>query len=399
MPQLVSLLGQCNLQNYFFVCHSAGKAGGSGWQELSSQARCSPVRKLLQGPLQNIYGNRLRVSHPSRKHHSVPARCRLESSEKSSGSSGAVEENETFVSGPAGSPLVTSASPPNNDNDNSGNDDAAVAAVREGRMGRAEALKLVDERLGQGQDRQALALMSALQGRPGGLRGFGAASQRFLAPADSTLGAVRQALQLAALAGVGTAWWALHLSQMQLLGVVLIANGGGGEALVVDTLGNALSTSYRERVAQHEAGHFLVSYLLGILPRGYTLSGLDAFQRYGALNVQAGTTFVKSGKLSSGMLGRYSCVALAGVATEYLKYDVAEGGVADIQQLDALFKGLGFTQKKADSQVRWAVLNTVTLLRRHAKTHDMLVDAMIAGKSVGDCIAIIEDQLAGVQDI
>jgi len=43
---------------------------------------------------------------------------------------------------------------------------------------------------------------------------------------------------------------------------------------------------------QHEAGHFLIAYLLGILPKGYTLSSLEAFTKEGSLNVQAGTTFV-----------------------------------------------------------------------------------------------------------
>ena len=44
-------------------------------------------------------------------------------------------------------------------------------------------------------------------------------------------------------------------------------------------------------MAQHEAGHFLAAYLLGVLPKGYTLSSRDAFLKYGALNVQAGTLF------------------------------------------------------------------------------------------------------------
>lgn len=43
---------------------------------------------------------------------------------------------------------------------------------------------------------------------------------------------------------------------------------------------------------QHEAGHFLIAYLVGILPRGFTLSSLEALQKEGSLNVQAGTSFV-----------------------------------------------------------------------------------------------------------
>jgi hypothetical protein len=86
-----------------------------------------------------------------------------------------------------------------------------------------------------------------------------------------------------------------------------IVNGGGAEGLILDTAGNLLSSRYRERVSQHEAGHFLVSYLLGVLPRAYTLSSLNALTKYGALNVQAGTRFVdydfqeevKTGKLQS----------------------------------------------------------------------------------------------------
>jgi hypothetical protein len=54
---------------------------------------------------------------------------------------------------------------------------------------------------------------------------------------------------------------------------------GGGEALLVDTLGRLVYPSYRQRVTLHEAGHFLVAYLVGLLPRDYALSSLDAFRR------------------------------------------------------------------------------------------------------------------------
>lgn len=117
------------------------------------------------------------------------------------------------------------------------------------------------------------------------------------------------------------------------------------------------------------------------------------------LNFQAGTTFCDSefqeeiaqGKLSSSSLDVYACVALAGVATEWLRYGRAEGGLSDIMQLDNLMRALGFTQAKADDQVRWAVLNVVTLLRRHEKVQDKLANAMMQNASISECIRVIED--------
>lgn len=55
---------------------------------------------------------------------------------------------------------------------------------------------------------------------------------------------------------------------------------------------------------------------------------------------------------------------------------------------------LQFTQKKADGEIRWALLSVVTLLRRHRKTHKQLARAMAAGKSVTECLAIIESNFA-----
>lgn len=66
------------------------------------------------------------------------------------------------------------------------------------------------------------------------------------------------------------------------------------------------------------------------------------------LNVQAGCTFadgefqreVASGQLKASSVQRFTCVALAGVATEYVRYGRAEGGLSDIQQLDTMLKAL-----------------------------------------------------------
>ncbi|PKA59345.1 hypothetical protein AXF42_Ash001439 [Apostasia shenzhenica] len=128
----------------------------------------------------------------------------------------------------------------------------------------------------------------------------------------------------------------------------------------------------------HEAGHFLIAYLLGVLPKGYMLSSLEAFRKEGSLNVQAGTAFVDF-EFVEAMLNQFSCIALAGVATEYLLFGYSEGGLTDIKELDVLLKSLGFTQKKTDSVVRFAVLNTVLMLRRHERVRSQLAEAMAAG--------------------
>ncbi len=81
------------------------------------------------------------------------------------------------------------------------------------------------------------------------------------------------------------------------------------------------------------------------------------------------------------------------------RHSQAEGGLGDVAALDALMTALRFTQKKADEEVRYAVLNTASLLRRHADVHAALADAMQRGDSVGECVALIEQQLATCDDI
>ncbi|KAK3164405.1 hypothetical protein QOZ80_1AG0017450 [Eleusine coracana subsp. coracana] len=296
-------------------------------------------------------------------------------------------------------------------------------------------LDQVDEALSKGNDETALSLVRGSHGKDGGLRGFGAARQvpqrlykldelklngidtsAFLSPVDTTLGSIERNLQIAALLGGLSISYTLELSQLQILFLVLgllslwsvdfVYFSGGLRNMVLDTIGHYISQKYHNRVVQHEAGHFLIAYLLGVLPKGYTITSLDTLIKQGSLNVQAGTAFVdfefleeiNAGKLSATMLNKFSCIALAGVATEYILYGIAEGGLADINKLDGLLKSLGFTQKKADSQVRWAVLNTVLILRRHEKARSQLAEAMSLGKSVGSCIEVIEGNIS-MEDI
>merc|ERR1712241_800749 len=186
----------------------------------------------------------------------------------------------------------------------------------------------------------------------------------------------------------------LHLSLVDVARVILagiifsvtdqLANRGGLEFAILDTIGRALDKDYCNRVAMHEAGHFLVAYLMGVLPRAYTLSALDAVVRYKSPNVQAGCVFcdtafqkeVANGSITRKSLDNVVCVALGGVAAEFLLFGQSKGGLSDVQQLEALFQALGFDQRRASAQLRWAVLNVVGLLRKHADVHKALAKAM-----------------------
>ena len=93
---------------------------------------------------------------------------------------------------------------------------------------------------------------------------------------------------------------------------------------------------------------------------------------------------------------KYCCIALAGVAQEYIDHGNAEGGMNDILQLDYLLNGLGFSQKKADDQIRWAALNTVLVLKQNQGVINALARNMSEEASLTKCILSIEENLEDV---
>lgn len=103
-------------------------------------------------------------------------------------------------------------------------------------VSRWQVLEQVDKELAKGDDRTALSLVKDLQGKPDGLRCFGAARQvpqrlytldelklngieasSLLSPVDATLGSIERNLQLAAVLGGLSAWNVFGFSPQQLL--------------------------------------------------------------------------------------------------------------------------------------------------------------------------------------
>jgi len=238
----------------------------------------------------------------------------------------------------------------------------------------------------------------------------------FIAPIDDTLDDIRLGGSVAAFSGIVAMAWALHWGIGQglfmLLGIFglsaydTIRNNAGGNILIVDTIGRTIYPKYRKRVAVHEAGHFMVSYLMGVLPVEYTLSAADAYQKRAEgrglrAAVQAGTRFadevfkaeIASGSIRARSLDQFTCISLAGIAAELIVFDKAEGGRSDLVQLDALLFALRFSPQRAAYQVRWSVFNTMTLLRKHKDTVEELADAMEEGKSIAQCIELLEQRI------
>ncbi|KAL5701510.1 hypothetical protein ACHQM5_026837 [Ranunculus cassubicifolius] len=278
---------------------------------------------------------------------------------------------------------------------------------------RRRVLRKVDNELAKGNTKGALTLVKQLQGKPGGLRGFGAAKQvpyrhytvdglglhemditSFQTLVDSTLDSVERSLQFAS---------------------DMASSAEGMESMMADTMESPSSEEYHNMCKQHEAGHFLIAYLLGVLPKGYVIPRMEEmedelvggrvdFVGFDFLNSVSAKTFpkIKAGKVcatanrakvSSKDLNRFSCVALAGLAAECLVFGYSEGSFCDVEKLDELLQWLGYNENEAKSQIRWAVLNNALILRQHREARSKLADAMAKGSSIGYCIEAIETVL------
>jgi hypothetical protein len=55
---------------------------------------------------------------------------------------------------------------------------------------------------------------------------------------------------------------------------------------------------------------------------------------------------------------------------------------------------LQFSQMKADGEVRWAVLNVATILRKYEALQVRIAKAMEEGKSVGSIVKMIDEQVS-----
>ncbi|KAJ4719548.1 Stress regulated protein [Melia azedarach] len=283
---------------------------------------------------------------------------------------------------------------------------------------RRRALKRVDKELSRGNFKTALSLVKQLQRNPaGGLRGFGAVKQvpkrvtslneleldsKELLPLQSLLASVMESIE-----------------RCNFFDSFDEAASDRVESLTEDESYGSLNEKDHSMCMQHEAGHFLVGYLLGVLPKGYNVPSIEAlrqeesavgsvqfigfeFLKEIALARRLRRTYTAQGDgrtkrhtISSKTLSNFSCVILGGLVAEHIAFGHSEGHYADIDKLEYLFRWLGYKRSEVDSRVQWAALNTVLISFQHIEVRSRLAEAMSLGRSVGFCIDTIESALYG----
>ncbi|KAL9229692.1 hypothetical protein vseg_005131 [Gypsophila vaccaria] len=152
---------------------------------------------------------------------------------------------------------------------------------------------------------------------------------------------------------------------------------------------SAVFPDYQERIARHEAAHFLVAYLLGLPILDYSL---DLGKEHVNLVNDKLEKLIYSGKLDARELDRLAVVTMAGLAAEGLMYEKVVGQSADLFTLQRFLNRSNPQLSKAQQQnlTRWAVLLAASLLKTNKAVHDALMDAMSKKASALECIRVIE---------
>ncbi|URE30706.1 hypothetical protein MUK42_06681 [Musa troglodytarum] len=147
---------------------------------------------------------------------------------------------------------------------------------------------------------------------------------------------------------------------------------------------------YQERIARHEAAHFLVAYLIGLPILGYSL---DIGKEHVNLVDERLQKLIYSGQLDDKELDRLAAVSMAGLAAEGLKYDKVIGQSADLFTLQRFINRSKpqISKEQQQNLTRWAVLFAGSLLKNNAVEHQALMAAMSRKAGVLECIEAIEN--------
>ncbi|WRX10993.1 hypothetical protein QQP08_003480 [Theobroma cacao] len=175
------------------------------------------------------------------------------------------------------------------------------------------------------------------------------------------------------------------------ISLIVLAVGSISPGLLQAAIGGFSSffPDYQERIARHEAAHFLIAYLLGLPILGYSL---DIGKEHVNLIDEKLEKLIYSGQLDAELLDRLAAVAMAGLAAEGLKYDKVIGQSADLFTLQRFINRSNpkLSNDQQQNLTRWAVLFAGSLLKNNKVIYEALMSAMSKKSTVLECIEAIE---------
>jgi hypothetical protein len=171
---------------------------------------------------------------------------------------------------------------------------------------------------------------------------------------------------------------------------------GRGGTIALDWFAG-FNPQHRQRIIHHEAGHFLVAYLLEIPITGYTLNAWAAMQaKQPGLGGVTFETEALAQILSQDsrqipvIIDRFCSVWMAGIAAEQLVYGESVGGGDDRSKIFTTFAALDRSPAEAKLKENLATLQAKNLIKNNWDTYTKLVTAMQDGKSVADCCQLMQ---------
>jgi len=159
----------------------------------------------------------------------------------------------------------------------------------------------------------------------------------------------------------------------------------------------SLSPAYRSRLARHEAGHVLVGHLLGLPLASVSANPAAAAAQFYDLRTEQrqvlGATSGRPRLASASQVDEFAVVSLAGLMAEVSEFGQAEGGAADLGQLQEFYDALRVEKSDQLSRTRWAAVQAFLLLQKHALALETLVAALSSDTDldVAKAIAAIEE--------
>lgn len=176
------------------------------------------------------------------------------------------------------------------------------------------------------------------------------------------------------------------------ISLIVLAVGSISPGLLQAAIGgfSTFFPDYQDKIARHEAAHFLVAYLLGLPILGYSL---DIGKENVNLIDKRIEKLIYSGQLDAKELDRLAVVAMAGLAAEGLKYDKVVGQSADLFTLQRFINRSKppISRDQQQNLTRWAVLLAASLLKTNSALHEALMAAMLNKATVVECIEAIEN--------